>query len=112
MKKLRHFFFWFFICFAVIVGIDQLLCRMPAQHPTLKVTQQFYTDFRSRLLGINQPRTIDAVIERESQPGSSPVSPAGSARFLYKDATGQLQFADSLDDVPAPYRENAKPLDP
>ena len=113
MKTVVRCFFWSILCLVLIIGGDQLLCRFSPQHPSLQVMQKFYTDFRGRLLGLFQPHSIEAVIEKQHQPSpSQPSSPAGSTRFLYKDADGQLQFADSLEQVPPPYRAEAKPMYP
>lgn len=53
--------------------------------------------------------SIETLIERSgSEPEKARTSPP--QRFIYTDATGALQFADSLQDVPAEYRDQAQPM--
>jgi len=54
----------------------------------------------------NQP-SIETVIEGESPPSSSS---SQSARYIYSDSDGVLQFADSLDEVPPQFRDQAQKL--
>ncbi|BCR06994.1 hypothetical protein DESUT3_40630 [Desulfuromonas versatilis] len=42
-----------------------------------------------------------------SQPPQAPVT---GPRYLYVDGQGDLQFADSLEEVPAAFRKDAQPL--
>ncbi len=116
MLKIGKYFLWLVVILVVMVGLDQAFVRMPMAVPGLQQTQVFYVDFRSRLLGLvtgtatvtQPPDSIDAVIESST---SSPVKQATkSKRYLYVDDGGTLQFADSLEQVPAKYRQVAQPL--
>ena len=88
--------------------------RMRMEVPVLQQSQTFYLDFRTRLLNLvsnksdTTPKTIDAVIEQTAKPKSAPSEQL--TRYLYVDDSGTLQFADSLQQVPAKYRNEAQPL--
>jgi hypothetical protein len=112
MLKLFKYFLWVVVVLMLSVGIDQLLIRVPLHSPGLQQTQQFYVDFRTRLIGLfgtetkPQPDIIEAMIKEASAP--LPPSTPHSGRYLYADDNGVLQFADSLQQVPSQYRKNAK----
>lgn len=116
MLKLLKYFLWMVVILSLFVGFDQLMVQLPLQAPGLKQTQQFYVDFRTRLIKLfpekKQPippvDAIKAVIEKKVTPivesANKPV------RYLYVDKSGTLQFADSLQQVPSQYRQEAQPL--
>ena len=116
MLKIGKYFLWLVVILVIAVGLDQTLVRMPMAVSGLQQGQAFYVDFRSRLLALvagtvavtPQPNAIDVVIERSAL--SSIDSAAKSKRYLYVDADGTLQFADSLELVPVKYIEVAQPL--
>lgn len=115
MKRLKRFLLWTILFLALLVAADQLLVTVPLHAPGLNEIQQFYLDFRSRLFGLVEgqtPSSIDQVIERAAEP--APAAPAVGKpkpqRYLYVDDQGELQFADSLAEVPAAYRSKAQPL--
>lgn len=123
MGRLVKFLLWLLIFVLLLVGMDQLLLRVPPVHPAHAAFSKFYRDFRTRLFSIivipdkETPRTVEAVIEKERQAEASalPATPKASAsqsgkRFVYADGQGVLQFADSLEAVPKQYRDSAEPL--
>ncbi len=114
MLKLLKYFLWIIVVLALTLGFDQLMVKLPLHTPGLKQTQQFYVDFRTRLIelfrGDSDPPSvsIEAVIETTAR--ASTQSAKKSSRYLYVDASGTLQFADSLQQVPSQYRQDAQPL--
>jgi len=113
MLKLLRLFLWLVLVLVVVGGLDQFLVRVPLDKPVLSPVQTFYVDFRSRLLGLigvkpgPAPTSIEKVIEETS---SAPQQSKKLQRYLYVDAAGELQFADSLAHVPVKYRKAAQPL--
>ena len=114
MLKLLKYFLWLIVILALTGGFDQLMIKLPLDAPGLKQGQQFYVDFRTRLLGFtggdvsSPPDAIEAVIEQTT---TAPVQSSNKPnRYLYVDASGTLQFADSLQQVPSQYRQDAQPL--
>ena len=113
MLKLLKYFLWVVVILALVVGFDQLMVKLPLHAPGLKQTQLFYLDFRTRLGGLvkkdsPQSDVIEAMIEKRA---TAPVQSTNkSNRYLYVDSSGTLQFADSLQQVPSRYRQEAQPL--
>ena len=113
MFKLLKMLFWLILLLVVLGGLDQFLVRVPLEMPGLSHAQSFYVDFRSRLLGLAgvptaaRPASIEQVIEAT---GSAPQQAQKPKRYLYVDESGVLQFADSLAQVPARFRNAAQPL--
>ena len=112
MLKLIKYFLWLVVILALSLGFDQLMIQLPLHGPGLKQTQEFYVDFRSRLIGLLNGSTaaadpIDAVISAKARPAKT--KPA-NRRYLYVDAAGNLQFADSLQQVPTRFRDSAQPM--
>ncbi len=114
MFKLLKLFFWLTLTLVVLGGLDQFLVRVPLDTPGVAQVQTFYVDFRSRLLSmvgvdfvVAPAPSIEQVIEASASP--SPQAPVAK-RYLYADDAGMLQFADSLQQVPARYRKDAQPL--
>jgi hypothetical protein len=114
MLKLFKYFLWIVVLLALSIGFDQLMLRVPLPAPGLKQTQQFYVDFRTRLVGMFgtttkvQPDIIEAVIKKAT--ALSAPSTKKSGRYLYVDDSGTLQFADSFQQVPSQYRKDAQPM--
>ncbi|MDX2479059.1 MAG: hypothetical protein QNK24_01835 [Desulfuromusa sp.] len=114
MLKLFKYFLWIIVILALTGGFDQLMVKLPLRAPGLKQTQQFYVDFRTRLIEMvrgntrSQPDAIEAVIEKAAtNPAKAAKKPS---RYLYVDGAGILQFADNLQQVPSQYRQDAQPL--
>jgi len=131
MRRLLKPLFWGLVFIVILVGVDQVLTRVPPVHPAHAALSHFYQDFRSRLFSVvvvlprDTPQTVESVIEKErksdqqsasGQPAPKPVvaksaaEQAKPARYVYADEQGVLQFADSLDQVPQQYRSVAEPL--
>ncbi len=113
MLKLLKLLFWVLVVGAALVASDQVLVRVPLETPGVSQLQDFYVDFRSRLLKVvgiegGKPESIEELIEATAAAPEKQASPA--RRYLYVDETGTLQFADSLEQVPAKYRKDAQPL--
>ncbi|RME35456.1 MAG: hypothetical protein D6794_09550 [Deltaproteobacteria bacterium] len=116
MKKLRRFLLWSLVFLVLLAACDQVLVRLPAGDGALAVVQQFYVDFRRRLFGLvtgEAPRSIEQVIEKAAQPSGPAKGAAASSagpRYLYVDGDGNLQFAESLQEIPAAFRSSAQKL--
>ena len=114
MWKLLKYFLWIVVLVALTLSFDQLMLKLPLHAPGLKQTQLFYVDFRTRLIELvriepaPQPATIEAVIEKTTKVPEQAAKK--SNRYLYVDSSGTLQFADSLQQVPSQYRQDAQPL--
>ncbi len=112
MLKLLKYFLWLVVLLALSVGFDRLMLTLPLHTSGLKQTQQFYVDFRTRLIGLfgakpeSPPDVIEAVIKKAVTPAATPAEKTG--RYLYVDNDGVLQFADSLQQVPSKYRQAAQ----
>jgi len=117
MLKLVKYFLWLVVLVALTLGFDRVMVLVPLDAPGLKQTQQFYVDFRTRIIRLfpeqsekNQPvDAIEAVIEKKIAPIAAKAKKAGQ-RYLYVDGSGTLQFADNLQKVPEKYRQEAQPL--
>lgn len=137
MHKLIKPIFWTFLFLVMMLVIDQFLLQVPPLHPAHAAVSNFYRDFRERLVDLafgekqDPPKSIEAVIEKQQKAEAPPVGqgqkPAGTpakteaktpakteakagGRYLYSDGSGELHFADSLNDVPKEYRSQAQPL--
>ncbi len=113
MLKLLRLLFWVVVAGAVLMGGDQVLMRVPLETPGLSQVQDFYVDFRARLLGLigieaTSPQSIEQVIGDNAEPAQQPATKP--QRYLYVDESGVLQFTDRLEDVPLQYRKDAQPL--
>lgn len=111
MKKMIRALFWGLIFVLILGGIDQLLVQTPFKGPLIGSVRTFYLDFRTRLLGLAgqpEPETVEQSIEQATVPAAT--QPAAQ-RYVYADDSGNLQFADSLEDVPKAYRSEAEPLE-
>ena len=133
MNRLFKAIFWTFLFLVMILAIDQLLVQVPPMHPAHAAVSNFYRDFRSRMIDLAfgekqaEPQSIEAVIEtmqkkpqekpskegpaskEKRKPEASSASKAAQ-RYIYSDGKGELQFADSLEDVPKEYRAQAQPM--
>jgi hypothetical protein len=127
------------VCFLLLLlALDQMALRLKPTTPLLQELQSSYREFRSRLLGrpAEPPLTIEAVIDRDTtrllrkapaapppQPAPNkhsasvpskvtkpPAAPPAADRYIYVDADGELQFADSLEDIPPALRKDAQPM--
>jgi len=114
--KLLKLFVLIIVTLILLVAADQLLLRVPLDLPGVRQAQTFYVDFRQRLFGLfgvemtsnETDKSIEQVIEATSKPSVD--SPSKPQRYLYVDESGALQFTDSLQQVPAQFRDQAQPL--
>jgi len=110
MKKMVRALFWGLVFILLLGGIDQLLVQTPFKGPLIGTVRSFYLDFRGRLLGLAgpvEPQTVEQSIEQATAVDAAP----STQRYVYADASGTLQFADSLDEVPKAFRNEAQPLE-
>ena len=118
MFKVVRWLVWLLVSLIIVTGLDQTLTRVPMKVPVLEQFQEFYIDFRSRLLGLSgmeiqkpsKKPSIEQVIETMENKGAVP-DKAAVPRYLYVDDTGALQFAESLDAIPQAYRKDAQPME-
>jgi hypothetical protein len=133
MHRLIKPIFWVFLFLVMILIIDQFLVQVPPVHPAHATVSTFYRDFRNRMIDLvfgertSEPQSIEAVIETQQNsshnkahdvgkatkkiPSSaSPVKSKAPQRYIYSDSKGELQFADSLEEVPKEYRGQAQPM--
>lgn len=145
MKRLFSCLLWTLVFLLLLLGIDQLLVRVPVTSPAPLAVASFYRDLRARLLdlakgGAAAPSPvrpgkpvkpappvsarggpsagIEGVIERHQAGPTTPPAPssartqAGDAapRYLYADDQGELHFAETLAEVPEPFRTRARVL--
>jgi hypothetical protein len=137
---MRHVFaclLWTLVFLLLLTGIDQLLVRMPVSAPAPLAVATFYRDLRARLLDLatggaaasapvkpvspapakpGPAASVEGVIERHLA-APIPVPPVGRApagdavpRYLYADDQGELHFAETLAEVPLPFRARARLL--
>ena len=131
MYRLIKPIFWTFLFLVMMLVIDQILVQVPPVHPAHAAVRNFYQDFRSRLTDLTfgekkaTPKSIEAVIakqQKETAPKKTGPTKEQQAentaapqtqkaqRYIYSDGKGELNFADSLDDVPDEYRGLAQPM--
>ncbi len=114
MLKMIKYILWLVVITALVLGFDLVMVQVPLEAPGLKQAQNFYVDFRTRILGLTgdyadrKADEIETVIDKSTTPPAEPMS--DSRRYLYVDDNGALQFADSLQQVPIKYRQDAQPL--
>ena len=128
MRRIFKPLFWGLVFLLILVALDQVLVRVQPVHPAHAAVREFYRDFRSRLFSIievvppDAPQSIEAVIDQGRKAGANASSdqklsskaatiPTKPTRYVYADQDGALQFADSLEQVPAAYRASAEPLE-
>ncbi|OEU75868.1 MAG: hypothetical protein BA874_01005 [Desulfuromonadales bacterium C00003068] len=120
MKKMTFSFIWFVSFLLLLLVCDQFLLRYPGKDlPLLNDFQQFYQDFRQRLIKLENQRsapeietatTVEEVLAIRAQEVTQATPAAAETRYLYLDEQGALNFADRFDEIPAAFRHSAKPL--
>jgi len=106
---------------ACLAGIDHLFVNVSADIPGYRQARVFYLDFRSRLLaakGGERKASIEKVVAAEEEVPSKGELPKRvdmkekpySPGYVYADGDGNLQFADTLEEVPRKYRKVAQAL--
>lgn len=115
MKRIGVVILWSFLFLALLLAMDQVLLRESLPIPGYPAVRQFYLDFRSRLLAGAEKTPVKMAAPRQV-PTAPPSSRASATpaertpRYLYEDARGELQFADSLKEIPPPLRKSARRL--
>jgi len=127
MKRIVSILFHSLLFLLLLLAIDQSFVHLRMTLPGLRQSQNFYLDLRSRLLGMRKPilerakrpprradNSVERLIETDERVPVAPEAPAskagGNPRYLYPDASGQLQFADRIEDIPEALRSKAQPL--
>lgn len=141
MRLLFSILLWTAVFLLIVLAIDQLLVRVPANAPAHVAVATFYRDLRARLVDLAKgvktappptapakpvppdnakpsPVNVETIIEqKQAQPAPAataathrPVAKEPAPRYVYTDGQGELHFADTLAEVPEPYRTNAKVL--
>ncbi|PLY00025.1 MAG: hypothetical protein C0623_08110 [Desulfuromonas sp.] len=114
MSKSSKAIFWVIIFFCVLLAFDQFMLRVEFRTGGTQAAQEFYLDFRQRLIGLvvsSEPTTVEQVIS-DKQPAAAPAAAATpEPRYLYADENGQLQFANSMEDIPPQFRKDAERLE-
>ena len=101
MRQLGGFLLWFLLFALLLVAADQAVLRLSPKGPLLGELQDCYRDLRSRLLIRSRPDAIKELLEQPE---------AHSQSYFYADRQGELHFVDSLQQVPARYRNEAQLL--
>jgi len=113
MNKSSKAIFWVIIFFCLLLAVDQFLLRVEFKFGGMQVAQEFYLDFRQRLIGLtggSSPDSVEEVIT-EKQDDVAPVLEPPAPRYLYADENGQLQFANSMEDIPPEFRKGAQRME-
>jgi hypothetical protein len=111
MKRTARIIFWTLLFFLLLLGVDQFLLRIPAKAPAHVEARGFYLDFRSRLLRMAETEPIPLPARSVSGSRGAEAATESAPRFLYVDGQGQLQFVDSIEEIPPAFRREAQPLD-
>lgn len=109
MKFIR-FILWVVLALVLVVVADQLMLRRQFNTPVLTEAQTFYRDFRTRLLTLGSTDDLDDRIGQTIEAQKNTSNGGVPARYVYVDAAGELHFADSLNEVPPAYRQDAQRL--
>jgi len=129
MHKLIKPLIWTALFLGMMLAIDQFFVQVPPVHPAHEAVSKFYRDFRGRLIDLAfgdkkaAPESIEAVIDKQQKKEKSSAektvetkakaekpTEASTQRYIYSDSNGELQFADSLNEVPEKYRSQAQPI--
>jgi hypothetical protein len=115
MKRLAGFLLWTVVFLVLLLAADQFLLRVPLKAPAYTTARNFYLDFRSGLLHPKAARKAAPAVSasRREKKRSAPArvaSPEPTPRYVWVDGQGELRFADSLAEIPAAFRKEAKPL--
>lgn len=119
MNRTAKAIVWTFVFLLMLLAADQFLLRVEFTQAQMRVVQGFYLDFRQRLVSLGhapKPKSVEAVIDADKTASTSvPETPqrkaTSSPRYLYVDAEGVLQFADSFEEIPPELRSGAQRLE-
>lgn len=114
MIRIVRWLIWLMVSLIVVSLLDQTLTRVPMKVPVVEQFQEFYVDFRGRLFGIvskeGKRPSIEQVIKK-SEENVQAKEKATAPLYLYADESGELHFADRLEDIPSAYRKDAQPME-
>lgn len=121
MKRLFIWLLWAVLIIGVCIAGDQLLLRSSIDSPVYGAAQNFYKDFRGRLVKLyrKEDHLLQGVKESwsptlpaEVKEKIRPLLPAKveASGYVYSDKDGSLHMTSTLDEVPKEYRGAAKPL--
>ena len=117
MNRTAKAIIWTIIFVALLLATDQFLLRVEFSQAQMQVARSFYLDFRQRLIALGggaDPGSVEAVIETNQETALPGVvvrrNEADEPRYLYLDADGNIQFANSLEDIPRTLRDQAERL--
>jgi hypothetical protein len=130
MRRLIKPLFWGLVFTVLLIIVDQILIQVPPVHPAHASVVRFYSDFRTRLLGLplkptsakpakpsgpatpTAAQSIEAIIGQQQIKATAPAPTAAqqAQRYIYANEKGELQFADTLKEIPLEYRGTAEPL--
>ncbi len=125
MKRFTRPLLWTLLFLLILVGIDQFFMRVPTRQPAMNAVREFYLDLRTRLghLIPGQKNTsVEALIEQAQQAPAKPrpqpapkkstsQAAASEPSYFYADDQGELRFADSLNEIPQRFRNDAQRLE-
>jgi len=114
MNKSSKAIFWVIVFFCILITFDQFLLRVEFKTGAMQVAQEFYLDFRHRLINLGgepPPKSVEEVIAGGQGSVAPPSREVKTPRYLYADEHGQLQFADSMEDIPPQFRKDAQRMD-
>lgn len=115
MKKIAFGSIWMLCFFSLLFACDQFLIRYHGDQPALVSDfQQFYRDFRRRVLSMAESGTvtsIEAVLATPAATASTPAAAGGGQRYIYIDDQKSINFASSFSEIPAAFRASAQKLE-
>lgn len=117
MNRTSKAIVWSIVFVALLLATDQFMLRVEFSQSQMQVARSFYLDFRQRLIalgGSSDHDSVGAVIEL-TQPDTMPDvvrrrNEGDSPRYLYLDAEGTIQFADSIEEIPTALRDGVERL--
>jgi hypothetical protein len=117
MNRTSKAIIWSILFVVLLLAADQFMLRVEFTQPQMQVARSFYLDFRNRLIALGSggdPASVEAVIE-STQTDTTPGvvlrrNEGDSPSYLYLDADGVIQFADSLEEIPRELRSSAERL--
>ena len=117
MNRTSKAIIWTIIFVALLLAADQFMLRVAFSQPQMQVARSFYLDFRQRLItlgGDGEPGSVEEVIESTEADTTPEVftrrNESESLRYFYIDTDGNIQFADSLEEIPRELRNSAERL--
>ncbi len=121
MKKMAKGFIWTLVFLGIWLALDQAMLRMEKTQGLFGQVQGFYLDFRARLFSLpgdkpvvkslDKPVTKEIEVLIEQVVSEAPAKEVKEAlRYIYADESGQIIFADSLEEIPEALRKGARAM--